>query len=61
MYIDKNLVHTDKEGNLEVENRKVELPKALGTGNILTYTLAGLAVMLAGVFIYYKKKQAIEA
>ena len=60
-YVDANLVHTDKEGNLEVENRKVELPKALGTGNILTYTLAGLAVMLAGVFIYFKKKQAIKA
>lgn len=60
-YIDSNFVKTDQEGNLEVENRKVELPKALGTGNILTYTLAGLAVMLAGVFIYYKKKQAIEA
>ena len=60
-YVDANLKSTDKEGNLEVENRKVELPKALGTGNILTYTLAGLAVMLAGVFVYFKKKQAIEA
>lgn len=60
-YVDENLANTDKEGTLEVENRKVELPKALGTGNILTYTLAGLAVMLAGVFIYYKKKQVIEA
>nr|WP_072536963.1 SpaA isopeptide-forming pilin-related protein [Anaerococcus mediterraneensis] len=60
-YVDKNLVNTDKTGFLEVENRKVELPKALGTGNIIAYTLAGLAVMIGGVFIYYKKKQAIKA
>ena len=42
-----------------VENHKAELPKALGTGNILTYTLAGLAVMLLGIYVYYRKKKVV--
>ena len=49
----------DNSNLVEIENHKVELPKALGTGNILTYTLAGLAVMLFGVYVYYRKKKVV--
>ena len=49
----------DNSNLVEIENRKVELPKARGTGNILTYTLAGLAVMLFGVYVYYRKKKVV--
>lgn len=58
---DKETNITQNKDPIEIENRKVELPKAFSTKEWIGYTIAGLAVMLAGVFIYFKKKQAIEA
>ena len=56
----KDKTNLNYENNpIEVENHKAELPKALGTGNILTYTLAGLAVMLLGIYVYYRKKKVV--
>ena len=49
----------DNSNLVEIENRKVELPKARGVGDALTYTLAGLAVMLFGVYVYYRKKKVV--
>ena len=57
-YVDSKLVGTDKDGNLEVENRKVELPKAFSTNAWIGYTIGGLLVMIAAGFIYNKKRQA---
>ena len=44
---------------IEVENRKVELPRASGIGNMLIYYLIGLLVMLLGILVYYKKKKKV--
>ena len=55
-YVDNGLVQTDQTGNLEVENRKIELPKALGTDKALIFTIAGLAVMILAAYVYHKKK-----
>ena len=49
----------DNSNLVEIENRKVELPKARGVGDALTYTLAGLAVMLLGIYVYYRKKKVV--
>ena len=60
-YVDEKLVQTDDQGNLQVENRKVELPAAFGTKAWIGFTIGGLAVMLGGVFIHFKRKEAIGA
>lgn len=44
---------------IEIENSKVELPRASGIGNMLIYYLIGLLVMLLGILVYYKKKKKV--
>lgn len=44
-----------------VENHKAELPKAFSTKAWIGYTIGGLALMIAGAYIYHKRKMAIEA
>ena len=41
---------------IPVTNKKAEYPYTGGPGTWIGFTLAGLAVMLGGVFIYFKKK-----
>ncbi|MCW6677712.1 SpaA isopeptide-forming pilin-related protein [Anaerococcus sp. NML200574] len=41
---------------IQIENRKAEYPYTGGPGTWIGYTLAGLAVMLGGVFIFYKRQ-----
>ena len=46
---------------IQITNKKAEYPYTGGPGTWIGFTLAGLAVMLGGVFIYFKRKEAIEA
>ena len=55
---DKTKIEQNKDP-IEVENRKVELPRASGIGNMLIYYLIGLLVMLLGILVYYKKKKKV--
>ena len=45
---------------IQIENRKAEYPYTGGPGTWIGFTLAGLAVMLGGVFIFFKRKEAIK-
>ena len=46
---------------IQITNKKAEYPYTGGPGTWIGYTIAGLAVMIAGVFIYFKKKEKLEA
>lgn len=41
---------------IKITNKKAEYPYTGGPGTWIGYTLAGLAVMLGGVFIYFKRQ-----
>lgn len=41
---------------IKITNKKAEYPYTGGPGTWIGYTLAGLAVMLGGVFIFYKRQ-----
>ena len=44
---------------MEIENYKVELPKAFSTNAWIGYTIGGLLVMIAAAYIYHRKRQAV--
>ncbi|WP_311491754.1 SpaA isopeptide-forming pilin-related protein [uncultured Anaerococcus sp.] len=55
-------IYVDKLENrpIEVENRKVELPKAFSTQAWIGFTIGGLALMIAGAYIYHRRKMALD-
>ena len=53
--------YVNENNPIKITNKRGELPKALGTRAWIGFTIAGLAVMIAGVFIYFKKKERLEA
>ena len=44
---------------IQITNKKAEYPYTGGPGTWIGFTLAGLAVMLGGVFIHFKKKDRL--
>ena len=55
------LTDNTAETPIPVTNKKAEYPYTGGPGTWIGFTLAGLAVMLGGVFIYHKRKEKLEA
>ena len=50
----------DIKNPIQVENRKAEYPLTGGPGIWIGFTIAGLAVMIGGAYIYHRRKESIE-